>query len=359
MKGRGTITYVCEWCGEEFLGSPSRGKAKHLCCSKECQSAFRKSQSELNCVCPICGKNFHCKPFHVKRYKVVCCSMECNKEFRRRKMSGKGNHQYVLKGKLNSSWISDERITNWGYKQLRVLEHPFRTKGDFVFEHRLIAERYLLNKENSVKINGCFYLKPEYAVHHKDFCKLNNSPDNLLVLPKNEHVKLHNYLRKINRWIYLEKEVKLVEKGEITMGKIIFRRVDNKAKIPTKAYPGDAGWDLYSINDYTILPKETVMVDTGLQFQLPENTFGAIYARSGLATKQGLRPANCVGVCDAQYSGNYYIPIHNDSNEVQNIHKHDKIAQLIIQPFIPDNLEEVEFFFNTERGEKGFGSSGK
>ena len=86
MKGRGTVTYTCEWCGEKFLGSPSRGKAKHLCCSKECQSAFRKSQSELNCVCPVCGKEFHLKPFHKKKTKRNCCSKECDRIMRKTEM---------------------------------------------------------------------------------------------------------------------------------------------------------------------------------------------------------------------------------------------------------------------------------
>ena len=139
---------------------------------------------------------------------------------------------------------------------------------------------------------------------------------------------------------------------------ILVRRADAEAKLPTKAHEGDAGWDLYSLYDYTINPHETVKVDTGLNFQLPEGTFGAIYARSGLSTKQGLRPANCVGVCDSGYRNNYIVPLYNDSDEVRTIHKHDRIAQLIIQPFIQTELTEVDTLDETERGSGGFGSTG-
>ena len=140
---------------------------------------------------------------------------------------------------------------------------------------------------------------------------------------------------------------------------ILVKRADVEAKLPTKAHEDDAGWDLYSLYDYVINPHETVKVDTGLNFQLPEGTFGAIYARSGLATKQGLRPANCVGICDAGYRNNYIVPLYNDSDEVQTIHKYDRIAQLIIQPFIQSELTEVDNLNETERGNGGFGSSGK
>lgn len=140
---------------------------------------------------------------------------------------------------------------------------------------------------------------------------------------------------------------------------ILVKRADVEAKLPTKAHEDDAGWDLYSLYDYVINPHETVKVDTGLNFQLPEGTFGAIYARSGLATKQGLRPANCVGICDAGYRNNYIVPLYNDSDEVRTIHKHDRIAQLIIQPFIQSELTEVDNLNETERGNGGFGSSGK
>ena len=93
--------------------------------------------------------------------------------------------------------------------------------------------------------------------------------------------------------------------------------------------------------------------------KLPEGTFGAIFARSGLATKNGLRPANCVGVCDSDYRGEYIVPLHNDTEEIQVIKPGDRIAQLVLTPYIPMNFIEVKELEETERGTGGFGSTGE
>jgi hypothetical protein len=114
-------------------------------------------------------------------------------------MKGEGNHQYGLKGELNASWKSDERISHYGYRLIRVLDHPFRNEGDFVFEHRLVAERYLLNDENSIEVNNKLYLKGDYVVHHKDFNKLNNDVTNLEVMTRANHTALHAKLKLIER----------------------------------------------------------------------------------------------------------------------------------------------------------------
>lgn len=106
--------------------------------------------------------------------------------------SGENNSQYGLKGYLNPSWKSDERISSYGYKLIRRLDHPFANCDGFVFEHRLIAEEFLLTDECSVEVDGKRYLSPEYCVHHIDHNKLNNSVDNLIVMKKGEHVSLHN-----------------------------------------------------------------------------------------------------------------------------------------------------------------------
>lgn len=140
--------------------------------------------------------------------------------------------------------------------------------------------------------------------------------------------------------------------------KIYIKKLDDNAIIPTQAHPGDAGWDLYAYKDYEIPPGETVKVGTGVAIALPKNTFGAIYARSGLATKNGLRPANCVGVCDESYRGEYIVPLYNDSKEYQYVQKGDRIAQMIVQNFVPVNAVEVDELPETERGSGGFGSTG-
>ena len=270
-------------------------------------------------------------------------------------MLGENNHQFGLKGSNNPTWKSDEKINRSGYRMIRVLDHPFKNCDGFVLEHRLVAEKYLLTDENSVIIDGKKYLDPNLEVHHIDGNRLNNSPSNLLILTHEQHRQYHN------KFMWRELLTGHIAKKEYNMDKvpILVKRADVEAKLPTKAHEGDAGWDLYSLYDYTINPHETVKVDTGLNFQLPEGTFGAIYARSGLSTKQGLRPANCVGVCDSGYRNNYIVPLYNDSDEVRTIHKHDRIAQLIIQPFIQTELTEVDTLDETERGSGGFGSSGR
>lgn len=187
----GSVEYICEWCGEHFLAPPSRSKAKHICCSKECMSNLIKS-SNLNCTCPICDKKFHLKPSRITGNN--CCSRECKSKLDSQKMQGEGNHQYGLKGKDNPTWKSDIKISTYGYRMVRVLDHPFRNSSDFVFEHRLVAEQYLLTEETSIEINGKRYLRPDLEVHHKNQDKLNNDPNNLLILTKSEHIALHNQL---------------------------------------------------------------------------------------------------------------------------------------------------------------------
>ncbi len=143
--------------------------------------------------------------------------------------------------------------------------------------------------------------------------------------------------------------------------KIKVKRVSPTAVIPTRGSGAAAGYDLYADlpENLTIAPHTTVTVDTGLQFELPEGYFAGIYARSGIATREGLRPANCVGVCDSDYRGNYMIALHNDSNEARTVTVHEKIAQMIVMPYLPIEFEEAETLSDTARGDGGFGSTGK
>ena len=137
-------------------------------------------------------------------------------------------------------------------------------------------------------------------------------------------------------------------------------RVD--AVEPTRGSAAAAGYDLYipSTEETTMIkPHDTVKIGTGIAVALPESTFGAIFARSGLATKQGLRPANCVGVVDSDYRGEIIVAIHNDSDEVRFVEGGDRIAQLVVVPYIPITLDEKDSLDITERGNSGFGSTGK
>lgn len=186
----------CEYCGKEFECQTFRiKKHKHLFCSKKCEGEWKKSQTENNCICEYCGKKFHRKESHIKKYIKSYCSVKCANEDKRKRYTGEGNHQYGLKGQLNASWKSDEKISFYGYKLIRQLEHPFKNSDDFVFEHRLVAEKYLLNDINSIEIDGQKYLNPNFVVHHIDFNRLNNDVSNLSVMKRDEHSKMHQSLK--------------------------------------------------------------------------------------------------------------------------------------------------------------------
>lgn len=142
---------------------------------------------------------------------------------------------------------------------------------------------------------------------------------------------------------------------------IKFKKLSDNATTPTRGSAAAAGWDLYAACEepVTIKPHEVVKISTDLSFELPPNTFAGIFPRSGLATKQGLRLANCTGICDADYRGPYIVALYNDSNEEKTVTQGDRIAQMILLPFYPMELQEVEELSDTERGEGGFGSTGK
>ena len=134
------------------------------------------------------------------------------------------------------------------------------------------------------------------------------------------------------------------------------------AKLPTKGSTYAAGYDLYAaINEpVTIFPGTTVPVTAGLAMEIPEDFFGAIFARCGLATKRGLRPANCVGVVDADYRGEVIVAIHNDSDRIQQINPGERIAQMVFLPYRSvGDFEVVDELNDTARGTGGFGSTGR
>lgn len=137
-----------------------------------------------------------------------------------------------------------------------------------------------------------------------------------------------------------------------------FRLTNESATIPTRSSKCAAGMDLYSCEDAIIQPGETMMVHTGVCVAIQDGYFGGVYARSGIATKRGLRPANCVGVIDSDYRGEVMVALHNDSSEVQEIRSGDRIAQMIIQPYEQVELKVADELDKTERGDGGFGHTG-
>ena len=167
-----------------------------------------------------------------------------------------------------------------------------------------------------------------------------------------------------------------------------FKRLTPTMTVPTKAHPTDACFDLYAdcpeshyriINTVvengvrttfiprvplekggvTIEPHQTIIINTGFATNIPHGYWGAIFARSGVATKKGLRPAQGVPVIDEPYTGEWKIPLHNDTDEPQVILHGDRIAQFMLLPYFDTNLIEVDELDSTDRGSGGFGSSGK
>ena len=145
------------------------------------------------------------------------------------------------------------------------------------------------------------------------------------------------------------------------MTDINVKKLNDFAKLPTRGSSGAAGFDLYAATDsiIDIAPHSTMKIDTGLSFELPEGTFAGIFARSGIATKRGLRPANCTGIIDSDYRGPVIVALHNDTDEIQSIEPGERIAQMILLPFVSMDFNEVNELSDTARGEGGFGDSGR
>lgn len=138
------------------------------------------------------------------------------------------------------------------------------------------------------------------------------------------------------------------------------KRLHPDAIVPTLGSAAAAGYDLYALYPCDLEPGSTYLIHTGWAMEIPDGFWGGIYARSGLATKKGLRPANCVGAIDPDYRGEVMVALHNDSTSIQHINAGDRIAQLIFAEvwYPADGLEEVEELSDTSRGEGGFGSTG-
>ena len=145
------------------------------------------------------------------------------------------------------------------------------------------------------------------------------------------------------------------------MENVKIKKLKENAVIPKKAFPYDAGFDLSACLDcdsVSIPVGKTIKIGTGLAIAVPNGYFGGIFARSGLSTKQGLRPANCVGVLDSSYRNEVIVPLYNDSDKVRIVKNGDRIAQLIILPVYDTNMEVVDELDETDRGMGGFGSTG-
>ena len=143
--------------------------------------------------------------------------------------------------------------------------------------------------------------------------------------------------------------------------KINIKKLTETAILPERGSAYAAGYDLFADLEESIEIQhhETKMIGTGLAMEIPKGYFGGVFARSGLSAKEGLRPANCVGVVDADYRGEVKVALHNDGEVVREIKPGQKIAQLVVVPFLSVEFDEVKELSETVRGVGGFGSTGK
>lgn len=139
------------------------------------------------------------------------------------------------------------------------------------------------------------------------------------------------------------------------------KKLNKNAKIPTYGTDFSAGADLYALLDSAqeIVPGETKFIPTGLSFEIPSGTVALVFARSGLSCKQGLAPANKVGVIDSDYRGEIMVALHNHSKEGKIVENGDRIAQVVFMPYLHGEFEEVDSLEGSSRGVGGFGSTGK
>lgn len=142
--------------------------------------------------------------------------------------------------------------------------------------------------------------------------------------------------------------------------KINFLKLDNRAHTPKRGSDGAAGADLYAITDgeLMIAPHTTVLIHTGLAVQIPDGYCGLVFARSGLASKQGLAPANKVGLIDSDYRGEIMVALHNHTDVPKTVTDGERVAQLVIMPYIQADYVETDSLTDTIRGAGGFGSTG-
>jgi dUTP pyrophosphatase len=145
------------------------------------------------------------------------------------------------------------------------------------------------------------------------------------------------------------------------MERVLIKKLTNDAKIPTRGSKDSAGYDLHAaIDNYVqINPHTSVKIGTGIAMAIPDGYYGAIHARSGLATKEGLRLANCVGIIDSDYRGEIMLAMYNDHDTPRFVRPGERLAQIIFQKYEPVNFEEVLQLPTTIRGDGGFGSTGK
>lgn len=337
-----SIKVSCSQCNAEIVVTPSRFENRiNFFCSRKCESEFKKSKP--NVQCKICGNEFHIKPYMLKKMKDpsnVCCSRKCGAKLKESTMIGKNNHQFGLLGELNSSYLQDWKTSDYGYIQVRNINHPFRDNKGFVLFHRLVIEEFLrtndICNEYLVEVEGYddLFLNPFVDVHHKNLNKLDNLIDNL----------------RINE--YIRDEVN----GRFIKGCGKMKSPNKNIRQLFKKNVGDAGLDICSNEESIIKGNSSKLITTGLYISIPENCVGLIWSRSGLSVKSKIEVG--AGCIDSGYRGEILIHLYNFGEEDFKIMPGDRIAQLLTIPINLNFYDEVDELDNTDRGQSGFGSTG-
>ena len=263
------ITKICLTCGKEFQVPHWRKSAKY-CCSKCRQEALK---GELNCECEICGKKFHLKPYMLNASKHHCCSTECLNKLKSILYKGNGNHQYGLKGELNSSFkgVEIEKRNN-NLIDIFVYDptHPYSNKYGRVTKHRLVVEQNYYNFDFKYfeEINGRIVLRKSSHVHHIDGNHNNNDITNLIPVTRAEHRMIHNNEICFNRDSATGRITGVVKQGELLEkleaanqqpslssnafeGSETSSRVQKDSNTTTSALPDLIGEDIVRTTDIT------------------------------------------------------------------------------------------------------------
>lgn len=221
------IKVVCAECGKEEYVNPCRAKT-YVCCSVDCLSKYnsKRYSKKIPCVCPICNKKFELKPYSFNRVNTIpCCSKECADKLKETTYLGANNHQFGLKGHLNSSFKGNFIVHKNNHLEDVFIYKPDRpdsNRDGRITEHRLkVLENYhKYDKCFFTNMNGYYIFKENIIVHHIDNNHSNNSLENLIPLVKSEHTKVHNLLNSnaitgINTIIGVLKQGEMLETPEV------------------------------------------------------------------------------------------------------------------------------------------------
>lgn len=295
-----------------------------------------------------------CQNLNAERYRLA----KLNKKYRSLYMTGKGNHQYGLKGNKNSSFKNKplpkkngSQCDIWVY----CPDNPYANKSGRVRLHRRIVEIYAEHFERKFfdEVNGKLYLKKHLYVHHIDGNHNNNEFTNLQIVTRAEHRRLHNLMKAPTRDILTGRFIKT--KGSDKM-QIKFKRTHPDAKTPYHGTKSAAGYDLYAAS-VEELPHNVIKYHTGIAVEIPEGYVGLIFPRSSII-KQGLSMSNAVGVIDSDFRNEMSAVFYKNSDS--EVYKPgDRVCQLVIMPIPAIEFIEVDELSETDRGAGGFGSTGK